>query len=196
MPTTEESDLFTEHEGVDSDDAKPKSTLRRGFGLLWKVLVGLVVLASFGVWVYAYSGAAVRDAPDRFDDIELSRASESICQAAAAEIDELPNALDARNEIERAEQLGESTVILGLMVSDIGRLETSTERDATIMGLWLDDWRVLLADREEYTNRLAGDPDAKFYVTNTGVGERLDRRITRLANTNSMPTCAAPQDVG
>ncbi len=196
MPTTEESDLFIEDEGFGSGDTKPKSTLRRSVGLLWKVLVGVIVLASFGVWVYAYSGAAVRDAPDRFDDIELSRASEAICQTAAVEIDKLPDALDARNEVERAQQLGESTIILRSMVADLGRLDTSTERDATIMDLWLDDWSVLLADRQEYTNRLAGDPDAKFYVTNTGVGERLDRRITRLANTNSMPTCAAPQDVG
>lgn len=196
MPNNDNTGLAIDDETNITGDSQERSAMRRGLGMVWKVLVGVVVLASFGVWVYAYSGAAVRDAPDRFDDIELSRASETICQATQTEIGKIPNALDAKDEVERAQQLRQSTTLLATMVDDIDNLEATTERDATIMDLWLDDWRVLLSDRDTYADRLAADPDAKFYVTNTGVGERLDRRVTRLANTNSMPACAAPEDVG
>jgi hypothetical protein len=55
---------------------------------------------------------------------------------------------------------------------------------------------VLIQDRYDYATRIAGDPSAQFLITDTGAGERLDRRITRVADTNAMPSCAAPGDVG
>ena len=169
---------------------------RRGLRLVVRALVAGIVVASFAIWVYAFSGLADRDAPDLLDDPSFATSAEAVCAATAADLAELPNALDAVDGPDRADQLRRSTALLEQMIVDLDDLVAGSARDVQIADAWLDDWRVLLGDRYRYADAIEVDDNAQFLVTDTGVGERLDRRITRLANTNSMPSCIAPTDVG
>lgn len=171
----------------------PRSSTMRVAG---RVFAGLVIVASFAIWIYAFSGAARRPAPDLFDDRSFPTAAEARCAAAVSDLAELPNALDAVDGADRAGQIRASSARLELMIDELDQLVGGTERDVEIATGWLSDWRVLVADRYRYADAIAEDPNAQFLVTDVGVDERLDRRITRLANTNSMPACAAPTDVG
>lgn len=161
-----------------------------------RVVAGIVIAASFGVWVYAYSGYADRETPDLLADRTLAATSESICAAAVDDVTAMPNALDAADGPERAQQIRATTARYGVMIDDLEQLDRTTERDNTIFSAWLSDWRVILGDRLTYADAIAADPDAQFYVSDIGVSERLDKRLTRFANTNLMTSCAAPTDVG
>lgn len=170
----------------------PVSPLQWAF----RIAAGAVVAASFGVWVYAYSGLAGRETPDLIGDRALATTAENICAAALTDISALPNALDAVDGADRADQIRLSTARFDQMVTDLEGLNLFDERDRRIFSGWLGDWRVMLQDRLDYADAIALDDEAQFYVSDVGVRERLDKRLTRFANTNLMTSCAAPTDVG
>jgi hypothetical protein len=173
----------------------------------------VAVIGSFGVWAYGLSGAARQPPPDELDStrglIEAIEAdetyiefeglpaysdrAEAICDATTQQ---LGDASRVETAAERATQLRESNRSLVDMVSQLRALPTATERDDSLRSLWLDDWDVLIADRERYADALEADPTAKFNVSQVADNERLERRITRFARTNLMLGCAAPSDVG
>ncbi len=176
----------------DADVARrPRSALQK----LFRAGAGLVIAASFGVWAYAYSGFASREAPDVLADRALVAQAEDLCATAVDDVAALPNALDAADGAERATQIRASTDRFERLVDDLEALPIGDGRDSRIYRSWLSDWRVLLEDRRDYADRISVDPDAQFYITDIGVSERLDRRVTRFANTNLMVSCAAPTDV-
>ncbi len=174
------------------EDAKPAGPMT----ILFRVIAGLVIAASFGVWVYAYSGLADRETPDLLADRELAATAETICAAADSDVSAMPNALDAEDGQDRAQQIRATTARYSVMIDDLERLDRTNERDDLIFTAWLSDWRVILSDRLVYADAIAADPEAQFYVSDIGVTERLDKRLTRFANTNLMTSCAAPTDVG
>ena len=178
------------------DEDQIGSPTGSGLRLAGKTLAGLVIVASFAVWGYAYSGLADRDAPDLLDETAFATSAETICAATTAQLEELPGALDAVDGRDRAQQLRTSTALYEAMLSDLDGEVAGTDRDVEITRAWLADWRVLIGDRYRYANEIEVDENAQFLVTDTGVGERLERRVTRFANTNSMFSCIAPADVG
>lgn len=161
-----------------------------------RVLLGLVVLASFGVWGYAYSGAADRPPPDLLDDPAIAAAAEPRCAAAREQLSQLEPAYQAADNLDRAATIDDANAILATMVADLRQLEPAGERDQQIFGDWLGDWETYLGDRADYAHRLREDPTARFYQTDVAQNEMLDRRLTRMAETNAMPSCGNPGDVG
>jgi hypothetical protein len=165
-------------------------------GRIVYVLAAVVLLASFGTWGYVYSGAADRPPPDLLSDPAFAQRGEEVCAEAVADVAAMPSALDAADGRDRADQIRAATARFEQMVTELDGLVGGDDRDMEIQTGWLADWRVLLADRLSYAGAIAEDPDAQFYLTDTGAGERLDRRIKRLADTTGMYSCATPDDVG
>ncbi len=155
----------------------------------------VTLVGSFGVWVYAFSGRADRDPPDLLNDASWSTAAEEICADALSDVDDIPSAQQAGDAGERSQQVLAATGRFETMVDQLADLPAATPRDEQITTDWLADFRVLMGDRRRYADAVADDPAAVFTITDTGVGERLDRRITRFAVTNSMPSCVTPTDV-
>lgn len=190
-----DSSLLDQQTIAESTSKTNQSALRAVLGGGFKVLAAIVIITSFAVWVYAFSGFAGRDKPDLFDGSLLAPAAEKICASAIDDVEAMPEAVEAESAAARAIQIRATTDRFEVMVDELSALSTTTPRDTEIMGGWLDDWRTLLADRFEYADTLEVDADAQFSISSTGGRERLDRRIRRLANTNNMPSCADPQDV-
>lgn len=163
---------------------------------VFRILAGAIVVGSFGVWVYIYSGQADRPPPDLLVDTDLAAQAEAICMAAVADVDAMPSASQAADAADRADQVRRSTARFATMVTDLEALRVDDPDDQVIMSGWLTDWRVLLDDRLRYAEAVIEDPDAIFLLTNVAAGERLDRRLTRVANTNLMTSCITPTDVG
>lgn len=176
----------------DDADHQRRSLLSSAF----RLVAGLAIAASFAVWVYAYSGQAERPPPDLLIDTELGGQAEALCSAALADVEAMPSAGEAIDGRDRADQVHRSTDRFEALVADLGRLRVDHAEDRVIMEGWLGDWRVLLENRRTYARAVADDPDTVFLLTNVADGERLDRRLTRVANTNRMPSCATPTDVG
>lgn len=179
-----------------SGPSRPVGPFRRWLSRVVKAVAAVIFVGSFGVWVYVYSGRADRPAPDLFDEPRFAQEAEAICAATMADLAALPNALTAADPIERAEQIRTATARLEVMVADLGAAASGSQRDLDIIDEWLGDWRVLLGDRYRYADALIDDPQgAQYLLTDTGIGERLDRRIDRLAATNAMLSCRIPGDV-
>ena len=160
-----------------------------------RLLLGLLVLATFGIWAYAYSGFADRPPPDLLDDPSFAAAAQPRCAVARAELAQLEPAHLASDRLDRARTIDEANQILTAMVSDLRTMVTGTDRDRQIISTWLGDWETYLGDRADYADRLVVDEGARFYQSDVA-DEFLDRRLTRLADTNAMPSCGAPGDVG
>lgn len=153
------------------------------------------LIASFGVWVYAFSGLADRDPPDLLQDPSWSQAAEGICASAVSDVAAMPNALDAPDAQRRSEQVLATTDRFETMIDQLADLTPGTSFDDDLTAAWLDDWRLLLNDRRRYAKAVVDDPSAFFTISAVGSGIRLDKRITRFATINSMPSCSTPTDV-
>lgn len=155
-----------------------------------------VIIVSALVWIYALSGAARRDPPNKLSVPDFATAAEPICADAMAALDALPAAATASGPQERADVLDEGGAILSAMVDDGLRplAPTAPARDAEMVQEWLSDWDTYIADRAGYADRLREDPDARFYVSEK---ERMQitKGIDDLAEVNEMPSCATPGDV-
>ncbi|MEZ5379739.1 MAG: hypothetical protein R2733_24815 [Acidimicrobiales bacterium] len=160
-----------------------------------KVAMSVTVVASFGLWGYALSGKAARVAPDTFDDPAFAASLESVCSEAMTTFDALPNAEVAEDNVERAVQITDRNAVLIAMIDDLEAVPATTDRDAGLAGEWLADWRTYVSERQDYADRFAEDATAVAYFSAVG-GERIEKRITRLADTNLMFSCETPTDVG
>lgn len=163
-----------------------------------KVVMVAILVASFGLWAYAYSGFADRRAPDTFDDSSFAVGAETICAEAKVRYDELPNSLRAVDHHARADQIRQANTVLDDMIVSLERhasTMTGTDRDRGITSLWLNRWRILLSDRADYAERLDQDPVALFFISEEA-GFRAEKSIDYVANTNDMPSCTLPTDVG
>lgn len=182
---------------ITSDPVDDRPAERRSpLATIWRVLVALIVVASFGIWVYAYSGLADRPPPDLLADVDLAARAETICAAAAADVAAMPTAIDATDGADRAAQVRTSTDRYEAMVDELALLEVTEAEDRVIVDGWLGDWRTLIQDRRTYADAVAVDPEAVFLMTKVSENERLDKRLTRMATTNGMPSCVTPTDVG
>jgi len=155
------------------------------------------MVASFGIWGYAYSGQANRPLPDRLDESAFRNNAEIICQQALEEIELVPGAAKASDPADRRAQIFETTARFEQMLVELEDIVSGSDRDRQIINDWLDDWRVVIDDRYRFADAIIEDPDnARYLQTDTGVGERLDKRLTRLSLANNMPACGSPTDVG
>ncbi len=198
---------------VSSEADKPTYPKASPVKMLLRILVAIVVVGSFAVWVYAFSGTAGQPPPDELDStrglieanesdqpfVELDglpaygKRAEVICESTVAD---LGDASRVESAVERAAQLRRSNRLLEQMVTQLRDLPVATERDDTLRTSWLDDWEVLISDRDRYADALEVDPTAFFTVSQVADNEGLERRLTRFARTNLMLPCGAPTDVG
>lgn len=161
-----------------------------------RVLVIALLIASFFPWAWRFSPWAERTPFDLFDDPAYSATAEQLCASALADIEQVPSAAVAADPAERAAQVRAVNTILETLVDDLESAATGTDRDLRMIDAWVDDWRIYLGNRADYADRIAGDPDAQFYVSANDDGDRVDKHLTYLANTNEMYSCVAPGDVG
>ncbi len=162
----------------------------------WAVLGALAMMATFVVWAYAYSGLADRPPPDELSDPAFAAAAEPVCAEALREIDAMPGALDAVDNVERSAQVAASTAVLESMVDELDGLVSGPPEDQQMLTAWLADWRTYLADRYRYAEAVADDPGAPFLITDIDGPEALEKRIKRFAEGNQMGSCSPPWDIG
>ena len=109
-------------------EREPVSPFRR----LVRLAAIAALAASFGIWVYAYSGAARRPAPDLLDDPTFSTAAEDRYALAMAELETLPGALDAVDGPDRADQVRATNVVYRAMLDDLDGLIDGPAADGAV----------------------------------------------------------------
>ena len=160
-----------------------------------RILGGLVLLGSFGIWAYAFSGSAVRDAPNTLDEPTFAARAEPICAPVLAAILELPRAETAATAAERTAVLNEATNLLEPMVERLSAEVTGSDEDIEILAEWLGDWDAYLQARRDFADALRIDPTSRFLLPEKGP-RAVSAAIDNLAIVNQMPSCGNPGDVG
>lgn len=162
------------------------------------VIAGLAAVGVLGMWAWVFVfhlGGTWRDnQPGQLDDRTFPVAADPVCAAAMSEFAALPPAWATTTNTDRAAAVADSVAIFEAMVERLRQLPAGSE--TTKVDEWIADWDTYVADRQDYAQRLAQDPTARFYVTQSNRDRRqITLAIDRFATTNAMPSCATPADL-
>ena len=178
----------------------PDATRRRLRPLtivLAAIIAGLVVM-----WIYALAFAPKSYRLAVRDDAWIDQA-ETICGRYADRIDELPDASAFADVEPPAEALRQRALVLddanALVAEQVGALRSlrgpDNQRGRELVGRWLDDWDLYLADRQQQSADWRAGIDDPFAVTADDSGAPITETMDDFAKNNRMPTCVVPGDV-
>jgi hypothetical protein len=165
----------------------------------WSIGRIAAVMVAVGIalfWIWVFSGAPARDNPDELDDVAYVDALEQRCQELRRDLDQLPPPTETPTATERAEVIAEANELLATFVDELEAGAPTEGDDAASVAGWLEDWRLYLANRQDYVERLREDPDARLLLDESELGDSVDRTIQIFAEVNRIPDCATPGDVG
>lgn len=161
------------------------------------LVIGFLAIAGF--WIWAFSPLPTRGHPDTLDTSDgkaFPAAAEVRCATTLEQLDTLPRDWDIDNPEQLAEQVAAGTELLVPQVADLRNLARSISdpNEARKVGLWLDDWDVYIADRNNLVAKLRQGERAEFiYTARNGV--QIARILNRFAEVNNMPSCRTPMDI-
>ena len=191
MTEQAKSSSMSERETSESEADAPNRKWRPTHLLL---VTGFLAIAGF--WIWAFSPLPTRGHPDTLDDKAFPAAAEVRCAATLEQLDTLPRDWDIDNPEQLAEQVAAGTELLVPQVADLRNLARtiSDSDEARKVGLWLDDWDVYIADRNNLVAKLRQGERAEFiYTARNGV--QIARILNRFAEVNNMLSCRTPMDI-
>ena len=177
----------------------PPREVDQPLGQSWTVARVAMVLAFLAMalfWIVIWSGVLAKENPDYLDDRAYVDELEARCQQLRADLDQLPTPTETPDVDARLAVIVDANALVAEFVDDIAADAPTEGDDATSMAGWIADWRTYVADREDYVERLAEDPEARFLVEETDFGDSVDQTIEVFADVNGIPDCATPGDVG
>jgi len=159
-----------------------------------------VALSMAGMWIFVFgyhlSGEWRDSAPGQLADPTFAVEAEAICSSALDRISTLPKAYEIETPAERSELVRATNAEFRTMVAALTALPTTSPEDRTKVDEWLADWGTYLDDRDDFAERIAIDPNARFYVTQS---ERDRRQVTvafdRFSLVNDMTSCSSYDDL-
>lgn len=163
--------------------------------LTWgRVGVVLAVVSTVGLWGYAFLWP--QPVFGKLDDTTFPVAAEGVCAPVRSAVNALPRANESVDHVDRAATIDLATNQLDALLLRLDPLPRGNEKSARSIGEWLEDWRIYVANRRDYANRLRTDKSARFYVAQSDRDRRgITDAIDRFANTNKMPSCATMPDI-
>lgn len=162
-------------------------------GRLLATLAVVGMVAMWGYVIYLALGPGRQDPPDRLDDPGFGAAAQIRCSAALDAVDDLPDAIQATDPLDRADVVEQANDELTAMVDDLTQLAPSGE-DGELVAKWLADWRTYLVDRADYVDALRTEEDPRLLVS-TRDNDQITKFIDAFAADNDMPACGTPIDV-
>ena len=178
------------------DNSDMLEPLPEGMGTTTRILAIIFIFGAIAFWIFAFSPWArdIFQAPDQIADEAFVARIESTCAASVARLDALPSPRSADGPIERADIVEDSNVILTQLTDELAVLDGGTTDDQRLISLWLQDWEVLITDRENHVDRLRTEGDVRFL--NTIVDDIfVAERMNGFARVNDILSCAPPGDL-
>ena len=161
------------------------------------VIAGVVLVVFFALfWIGATIWFFGDENPDRLQDREWVADAEARCAKTRDSLDRLPQARDAVNMADRADQIEASTAVLAVMTADLAASAPEGD-DGELVALWLGSWEVYLGDRLAHADALRAGEDRQFRVSvDPERGDGVDALLDAFADRNRMPSCGDPLDIG
>lgn len=180
-----------------------------------RVLAAAVVAGSFVFWVWAFTPWARRENPARIDDRGFAAAADARCADLHAFIAGLPSARPDTALRQRGDQVRAGTEAVEALIADLraaaAGLSTVTDSngppDSELVGSWLEDWGVYVADRRAYEASLQAaasaapdgatgeDADIRFLLSDAAPVGVYTERMDGFARLNNMDNCQIPGDI-
>ncbi len=166
------------------------------------IVLAVVVAGLAVIWIYAFAFAPKGYRLAVKDDVWIEQA-QAICGRYAAQIDELPAASEFVDIEPRTEALRQRALVLDdanlLVAEQIDELRSlpgpDNQRGRELVGRWLDDWDLYLADRQQHSVDWQAGVDDPFAVTADDAGAPITDTMDSFAESNYMPACVVPGDV-
>lgn len=162
--------------------------------IVLSVTISLIVV----MWVYALFFAS-KESVNKFADRAWAQRAQARCLIAEQTRKNLadyrivstlgPDALK-----ERADIIDLSTDTMQDFVSEFRMSLPTDAKGFELVGLWLDDYEIYIADRREFTNDLRLGIDKKFAETPIK-GLPISEKIATFAADNEMSNCKPPIDL-
>ena len=179
------------------------------------MLAAAVVAASFVFWVWAFTPWARRENPARIDDRGFAATADIRCADLQAFIAELPSVRPETELRQRAEQVRAGTEAVESLIDDLRAAATGLSAvtdsngppDSELVGKWLEDWGVYVADRRAYESSLEAaasatpdgaasqSADIRFLLSDAAPVGIYTERMDGFARLNNMDNCQIPGDV-
>lgn len=177
-------------------NSEPHRSERRSVITRSLAVSGFALFAAFWIWALFF---ASKEGVNRVEDREWVQQAQTICEQAADERTALANytRLDeggAELILQRADIVDEATDSLARMLNSLEALPLTGEKGRAIVPMWIDEYRVYLGDRRNYTEQLrATGENLPFYETANKIP--ISERLATFAADNEMPACKPPLDL-
>jgi hypothetical protein len=165
------------------------------------LLIALVVLVFVAMWIYIFFFADTSN-PNRLPDRAWTTHADSVCDAYAKLVDDLPPArtfADIKPKSEAMRQRAavgqQATDLLAQMVADLRAAPSTHPSTRDAVGLWLADYDTYIQDRRRHLARWAAGEDPPFAETAVG-GKPISLGMDDFAEANDMSFCRVPEDLG
>jgi hypothetical protein len=168
-----------------TESGAPRSRWRR-------VLVVVAIVSIAAMWLYVWLPFPKPRPADVLDDDSFARTAEPICSATIESLRTLPLVTQDSPPDELADVVAQADDELRSMAADLRALPRPGGRDGELLGRFLDDWDVHLADRDAWVERLRSGDDGPFTETVIRNGDGASGYLSEFATVNRMPSCGAP----
>lgn len=173
--------------GADEVEGPP----RHRWGTWAAVLISVSIL---GMWIFVYAYGAAHKPVDKLASPAFGQRAEPICAVTLAQLNALPKAFQAKNNVDRADVVAQSNRDLRDMLANLAKVAPTSGDDARIVHEWLGDYSTYVGNRENYVDRVRTDPGARFYESDLD-GDQITDPVDSFATANGMDDCVAPEDL-
>ena len=174
-------------------------------GRTWvKVLLGILLALTASMWIY-YFFFASEQGVYQLEDETWRLQAKPICQAAQDERAALEDTSEGYIENptleqmqQRADIVDQATDIVEQMLNDIVAIPVATENDQIRMGVFEENYRIILEDRRRYTASLRAGNLVAYTETVVGGGpvSNVVTDFTAGVKGNDVPECSPPGELG
>lgn len=194
-PRDKRTSKYTEEERTLPDPGRTE-IVPEGMGKKSRFAAISFVIVAVGFWLFIFSPFArnIFQAPDQIEDETYVADIEVRCAATVAVMDALPSIRSAEGPEERAVNLDQANSALQVMREDLAVLDGGTDKDRELVGRWLQDWDIYLADRVVHADRLRNGEDVQFLNTEVD-GIFIAERMSGFARVNEFRSCLPPGDL-
>ncbi len=161
-------------------------------------VLGLVVALITAMWVYGLFFAS-RQAVNKFDDQAWVQKAQARCliaeqQRIALADYRIVDDLGSDATVKRAEIIDSATDTIESFVVEFRANLPRDAKGKAIVGLWLDDYEIYIADRRSFADDLRSGVNLQFSETPVD-GLPLSEKIATFAAENEITNCKPPLDL-
>ena len=163
-----------------------------------RTIVATAIALIIAMWVYALFFAS-KESVNKFGDRSWASSAQERCLVAREQRKSLSDyrIVDSLGQdalVERAALIDRATDTIESFVKEFRDRLPTDAKGRELVGLWLNDYEIYIADRREFSNNLRAGVNEQFAETPIE-GLPISEKIATFAADNEMSFCKPPIDL-